>query len=60
MITKEKQQRRADFCKNTCPVCRHARKKGRGILYRLVKLEAKICPHCRAYEEVYGKPAHEQ
>ena len=49
---------KAGFCKDKCPVCTRARKKGRGILYNMVKLERKICPYCRAYEKVYGKPAY--
>ena len=55
----EKTLKRADFCKNKCPVCKRARKKGKGVLYLLVKLESKLCPFCRAYEKVYGKPAFE-
>ncbi len=41
-----------------CPLCRHARNRGEGIAYRLVsRLEKDICPFCRAYERVYGRPA---
>ncbi len=54
-----KLRKMADFCKNECPVCTRARKKGHGFLYRLVRLERRICPYCRACEEVYGKPACE-
>ncbi len=43
-----------------CPLCRHARKRGKGISYQLVRrLEEDICPFCRAYERVYGRPACE-
>ena len=43
-----------------CPVCRHARKKQRGIAYWFVKkIEGGFCPYCRAYEKVYGQKAHE-
>jgi hypothetical protein len=49
---------RAKFCKDTCPICRYARKKGHGLLFQLVKLERKLCPFCRAYEKVYRKPAY--
>lgn len=49
----------AEFCRDTCPLCTRARKKGKGFLYRFVKLERRICPSCRAYEKVYGKPAYE-
>jgi hypothetical protein len=54
----DKLQKMADFCKNSCPVCVRARKKGKGLLYMMVKLERKLCPFCRAYEKVYGKPAY--
>jgi uncharacterized protein CbrC (UPF0167 family) len=44
-----------------CPVCRHARKKQRGIAFWLVKhVEGSVCPYCRAYEKVYGRKAHER
>jgi hypothetical protein len=43
-----------------CPVCRHARKKQRGIAFWFVKhIEGSMCPACKAYEKVYGKKAHE-
>ena len=51
--------KRAKFCKDGCPVCKRARAKGRGIAYQLVRLERHICPNCRAYEKVYGKPAYQ-
>jgi len=54
----EELKKKADFCKYTCPVCTRARKKGKGFLYTMVKLERKFCPYCRAYEQVYGKPAY--
>jgi hypothetical protein len=42
-----------------CPICRRARRKQRGLAHTLVKkLEADICPFCRAYQRVYGRPAH--
>ena len=44
----------------TCPVCRHARRKQRGIAFWFLKrLESRVCPFCRAYERVYGRKAHE-
>lgn len=55
-----KTRKKADMCKDTCPMCTYSRKKGRGLLYRLVKLEAKVCPACKAYEKVYGVPAWER
>jgi hypothetical protein len=43
-----------------CPLCRQARRKGKGVAYRLVRnVESGICPFCRAYERVNGHPAHE-
>ncbi len=43
-----------------CPLCRHARDRGEGVAYRVVqRLEKDICPFCRAYERVYGRPACE-
>jgi hypothetical protein len=54
----EKTIKRAEFCRDRCPICTRARKKGRGFLYTLVKLERRICPSGRAYEKVYGKPAY--
>ena len=47
-------QRSAD-----CPVCRHARKKQRGLFFLLVKTFENYCPNCRAYEKVYGRKSHE-
>jgi hypothetical protein len=43
-----------------CPVCRHARKKQRGLVFSFVKaVEGKVCPYCRAYAMVHGRKAHE-
>ena len=43
-----------------CPVCRRARHKQKGLAYWFVKkIEGGICPHCKAYEKVYGRKAHE-
>jgi len=50
----------AEFCKKSCPVCTRAREKGEGFLYQFVKLEEGICPACRSYKKVYGKPSHEK
>jgi hypothetical protein len=50
--------KKAEFCRDKCPLCKKARAKGKGFLYQLVKLESKICPNCRAYEKVYGRPAY--
>jgi len=55
----EKDRKMAKQCLE-CPVCKHARKKQRGIAYWFVKkIEGGICPFCKAYERVYGKKAHE-
>lgn len=50
----------AKFCKGTCPICTRARENGEGVLYQIVKIEEHICPACRSYKKVYGKPAHEK
>lgn len=43
-----------------CPVCKHARRKQRGIVFWFVKrIESGVCPACKAYEKVYGRKAHE-
>jgi hypothetical protein len=43
-----------------CPVCRQARKQGRGLAFIFVKyMERGLCPQCKAYEKVYGRKAHE-
>ena len=43
----------------SCPVCRRARKKQRGLCFWFVRrLERRICPACQAYARVYGRMAH--
>jgi hypothetical protein len=50
----------AGFCVN-CLVCRRARGRQSGTAFWLVKkIEARMCPFCRAYERVYGRKAHER
>ncbi|MGB7749358.1 MAG: hypothetical protein WBN75_18955 [Verrucomicrobiia bacterium] len=50
----------AGFCVK-CLVCRRARRRQRGTAFWLVKkIEASLCPFCRAYERVYGRKAHER
>jgi hypothetical protein len=50
----------ARICAN-CLVCRRARRRQRGFAFWLVKrVESRLCPFCRAYERVHGRPAHEQ
>jgi hypothetical protein len=42
------------------PVCRTARRRPRGAAWQLVRrVEARVCPFCRAFARVYGRPAHE-
>lgn len=49
----------ARVCRN-CPVCRRARRQPAGLAARFVsRIERRLCPFCRAYERVYGRPAHE-
>jgi hypothetical protein len=44
-----------------CPLCRRARHKQTGLVFRLVKyVDARLCPFCRAYDRVHGRPAHER
>lgn len=55
----EKDRKMAKFCL-TCPVCKHARKKQKGLVFTFVqKIEGNLCPFCKAYERVYGKKAHQ-
>lgn len=44
----------------SCVVCKHARKKQKGLAFWFVQtVETKYCPNCVAYEKVYGRKAHE-
>ena len=55
----EQDRKKAEQCLN-CPVCRRARRKQKGLCFWFVKkLEAGVCPACKAYEKVYGRKAHE-
>ena len=55
----ERKRKMADRCRE-CPVCRHARKKQQGPVFWFVRtVEGDLCPWCKAYEEVYGRKAHE-
>jgi hypothetical protein len=56
----EKTIKNARFCKDSCPMCIKGREKGKGFFYKLLKIEAKFCPKCKAYEKVYGVPAWEK
>ncbi len=56
----QQDRRLARLCE-LCPVCRHARRRQQGIAFTFVrKVEADICPFCRAYERVHGKKSHEK
>jgi hypothetical protein len=49
----------AKICES-CPICRHARRKQQGVAFRFVRtIENSICPFCQAYEKVHGRKAHE-
>ena len=55
----EKDRQRAKQCLD-CPVCRHARKKQRGLAFWFVKkIDTGICPAGKAYEKVYQRKAYE-
>ncbi len=50
----------ARFCGKSCPSCKAARKKQKGFSYWFVKnIDSKVCPFCKAYEQVYGSKAYE-
>jgi hypothetical protein len=49
----------AQVCRH-CPVCQRARAEQQGVAFKIVsQVERTVCPFCRAYERVYGRPAHE-
>lgn len=55
----EKDRKLALQCMS-CPMCKKARIKQRGLIFWFVKkLESGLCPACKAYEKVYGRKAHE-
>jgi hypothetical protein len=55
----EQDRKLARMCLN-CPVCNYARRKQRGLIFWFVtRIESKYCPNCKAYEKVYGRPAHQ-
>jgi hypothetical protein len=57
--TEDKLIKKANFCREKCPVCTRARK-GNKLARIFVKyVDSKVCPCCRAYERVYGKKAYE-
>jgi hypothetical protein len=42
-----------------CKLCKYARKKQKGLIFNMVRLESRICPFCRAYERIYGRRSYE-
>ncbi len=51
--------RRAEFCRNICPICKRARTKGGVAKWFVKNIDRKVCPMCRAYEREYKKRADE-
>lgn len=42
-----------------CPVCRTARRHPQGGANAFVRrIEGRVCPFCRAYARVHGRPSH--
>ena len=51
----EKDRKLAKQCLE-CPLCKRARAKQKGFIFWFVKkVEAGICPACKAYEKVYKR-----
>ena len=50
----DKDRRRAKKCLD-CRICSYARRKQRGVVFWLIKVENHICPYARAYRRVYGR-----
>ena len=58
-MTDEELKAKAKMCLE-CPICRSGRKKQRGLAYLFVKLvDRKVCPACKAFEEITGQKAFE-
>ena len=55
----EEDKRMAQRCLE-CPLCNYARRKQKGLVFRLVQyLEKKRCPYGMAYTRVYKREPHE-
>ena len=55
----EEDKRMAQKCVE-CPLCNYARRKQRGIVFRiLLGLENRLCPYGAAYAKVYNRKPHE-
>ncbi|MDI9645534.1 MAG: hypothetical protein QFX40_02420 [Archaeoglobales archaeon] len=55
----EKMLKRANFCKEKCPICTRGRK-GNKIARGFTKhFCRKVCPYCKAYEQIFKKKAYE-
>ena len=61
LVITDEDREKAAFCKDKCPICKHGRKRQKGLAYWFVKnVEPKLnCPYCAAYEKVYGTKAYE-
>jgi hypothetical protein len=58
-VITDEDRKNAQFCMS-CPICKRARKKQRGMAFWFVKnVETGKCPKCLAYEKVYGRKPHE-
>ncbi len=56
----QRDRRTARMCVK-CPVCTRARRRQKGLPYRVVRsVERRIRPFCRACERVYGRKTHER
>jgi hypothetical protein len=48
----------AEYCRSKCKICVRARKKEHGLLQWILQKVEGSCEKCRAFETVYGVPAH--
>jgi len=52
-------RKKAERCRD-CPICSRARRRQKGLAYLFTKyVDRKICPNCRAFEQVTGQRACE-
>ena len=47
------------FCRDSCPICRAARRNNKVAKGFVKNIDRKICPMCKAYEKQTGKKAYE-
>jgi hypothetical protein len=58
-MSHEELKAKAKMCLE-CPICKNGRKNQRGLAYLFVKfVDRKICPACKAFEEITGQRAFE-